>query len=138
MLNVYVTFLLWSGGIFNNICYQTAVCIAVFPGRIPSGEHVNAVSSKTDLGFYGINSPHLTLTWRPEMLSNNSYDLVDINLIGYKQEHGTVYVLRRNCSFSLLPSTVRHSYINGGRLNLHFIRFLSCRSIRVQLQSPYL
>ncbi|WAR00091.1 SUSD2-like protein, partial [Mya arenaria] len=46
----------------------------VFPGRIPSNEHIETPASKTDMAWYDSSPSSLTLTWHPEMLSNNSYD----------------------------------------------------------------
>ncbi|XP_052792972.1 sushi domain-containing protein 2-like [Mya arenaria] len=67
--------------------YNTTITI-VFPGRIPSDEHIATSASKTDMAWLDTSPSSLTLTWHPEMLSNNSYDKVDVNLIGYKEEGG--------------------------------------------------
>ncbi|WAR00181.1 SUSD2-like protein, partial [Mya arenaria] len=53
--------------------YSTTITI-VFPGRIPSNEHIETPASKTDMAWYDSSPSSLTLTWHPEMLSNNSYD----------------------------------------------------------------
>ncbi|XP_052245038.1 sushi domain-containing protein 2-like isoform X2 [Dreissena polymorpha] len=70
----------------NGKTYYTVIFI-VFPGRLSRGEHVTTVSSKDNITWYDRDPSQLTLTWKPELLSNNSNDRVEINLIGYKEDN---------------------------------------------------
>ena len=63
---------------------------SVFPGRLSQGEHVTTVSSKDNITWHDRDPSQLTLTWKPELLSNNSNDRVKINLIGYKEDNEMV------------------------------------------------
>ncbi|XP_052242291.1 LOW QUALITY PROTEIN: sushi domain-containing protein 2-like [Dreissena polymorpha] len=72
--------------IANGKTYFTDFFI-VFPGRLSQGEHVPTVSSKDNITWYDRDPSQLTLTWKSELLSNNSNDRVEINLIGYKEDN---------------------------------------------------
>lgn len=57
---------------------------------MPKAEHVTAVATPTERGWYSSNPQTLTLKWNKELLSNNVHDQVNISLIGYKENDGMV------------------------------------------------
>ncbi|KAL4230851.1 hypothetical protein ACF0H5_011225 [Mactra antiquata] len=67
--------------------YSTSFTV-VFPGRMPSAEHVTAVFTDADYGWYSHNPTRLTVKWNPDLLSNSSSSLVSIQLIGYNEAGG--------------------------------------------------
>lgn len=53
-------------------------------------EHLTTPVGNNDLGWYDASPESLTVQWKPELLTNNSYDRVDINFIGYREVRGKV------------------------------------------------
>ncbi|KAH3834670.1 hypothetical protein DPMN_108003 [Dreissena polymorpha] len=75
-----------------------------------SGRALTTVSSKDNITWYDRDPSQLNLTWKPELLSNNFNDRVEINLIGYKEDNQMVIIW----ASTILPQQAPTPWTRGG------------------------
>lgn len=72
---------------------------------MPGSQHINAVFTDADMGWYSHNPTSLTVKWNPDLLSNMSNSSVSLQLIGYNEANGVVssFIDHQTITESCLP-----------------------------------